>query len=264
MNLETPDIQDKIEAYILSKLSPEDRLSFEKIIADNPDLREEIVLQQSIHSLFNDTVYTPTTSTTYAAIKDDLNSPKYQDYSQHLKTIQKTYNKSGTSNKSFIWYFSGIAASLLLGLFLMFNNGTIDQQYDTYADWDDLPSYVEKGKEITPIQEIEGIYNKEGYTEIITLLKNQLLQEMSDEKIIFLGASYFNEGKHQKALLAFDHLSERTSLNSSIGDWYKLLIYMSMSDEEQTNRMLRIITQDKNNYHFEEASAIKKELSKNK
>ncbi|OUR97663.1 hypothetical protein A9Q86_15735 [Flavobacteriales bacterium 33_180_T64] len=263
MNLEDINIQNKIEAYILGKMGANEKKAFKKLISTTPLLKEEVNIQQSLHSVFNENIKFKFDKNKVNKIKVQLKNNEFQELSDHIKNTHKVFEKNRNNKISFYKYASVAVAAIFILFIIIFNPNDLNDYYNEYENWEDLPSYIEQGNNETDnLYKIERYYNEERYHEIIKLINSNLNEEtnINPEKLIYLGASYFKVNDTKKALKTFDELTISGHVLNSRGYWYKLLIYLKTNNAKKTSEILEIITSNPSYYKHKEAIKIHESL----
>lgn len=258
--------QEEIERYLHNEMSVNERNSFENNIQNDEQLKEDVLLQMAIHEAFDDKSVIVNYDL-YSA--EEKNKIKKQLRTEELKNTSKFIRQSTHQFKEkqkhkiqpFLKYVASIAAIFLIVLavkFTVFNNAT--NYYEQYADWDNLPSLVEKGNEESLLVTIENLYQHKEYAKIITST-----QETSKDPyiLIYKGVSYVKLDDFVKAEETFNALIASNTLESSRGYWYKLLLYLKDSKIESAKKTIALILQDTNNYNYQKAAEISTKLNSN-
>lgn len=270
MNSNKEDKMHKmIDAYINDTMSLKDKLSFENKMETDVTLEEEVLIYKSLNESFNENDWHALDKIkhreSFKNIKLELKSETFQNISKNIKKAEKEHYNSINEklNKPKKFYFAAIAASLLLfasiGLPFLLGNDTLEDHYSNYADWEDIPSLIEKGDEVIPI---EKLYEYKDYDAIISHYRamskeNETLHAYS---ILKVGAAYFFKGNYDKAIQTFDVFIKLDTVASSRGVWYKLLVYLKQNNKIKTLETLEIILSNKNNYNYKQALKIKNKI----
>jgi len=262
-------MHEMIDAYIFDRMSLEDKLSFENKIANDVSLKEEVLIYKSLKESFNEndwhTLNKRNHNESFENISNALKSETFQEISKNIKNVEHEYYNTinEKQNKSKKFYFAAIAASLLLfvsiALPFLSGNDTLENHYNNYADWESIPSLIEKGANVTLIEEL---YESKDYKAIISQYEtipngNETLHAYS---LLKVGASYFFIGNYEKAIQTFDTFIKLDTVASSRGNWYMLLVYLKQDNKKKVKETLDIILSNKNNHNYKQALKIAKEL----
>lgn len=265
MSLEFNDKQqEEIDTYLQNTLSKEALISFEKKMQENTLFKEEVLLYKSLQQSFNKNDWNSTNNTkldNFQSIKNNLKSEEFQDISKNIRAVENTYLNTNKSKKS-TFYKLAMAASILvflaIGLPSLFNN-SLNDYYNEYENWNEIPSLTEKGTQ-NEAQKIEELYASKNYNALITLYETNIDKEYHDYNLMQIGHTYTVLENTEKAIQVFDKLIASKKLSSSKGHWYKLLIYLKLHDKVKIKQQLDVILQDENNYKYEEALYLAKEI----
>lgn len=259
--------QREIEAYITQTMSVDEKTSFEARMNGNTPLKQEVLLQQSVHQAFNAEDW-PLDKNADANKIDQLtrqlNSDEYKKAAQNITAASEAYFDKPTlkvaHKKRFPVYKIAIAAAVLLLITIPFflTNDSLESQYTAYANWQDIPSFVEKGEPTNDIIKGEELFRVEQYSEAIDLLTNE--NPPSPNTLMYLGISYLELDQTQKAIQVFDQLIATESIENSRGYWYKLLVYLKTDNEPKAKEMLNIILSSKDNYNYKKALVLSKNI----
>ncbi len=270
MNANQDDnIQETIDAYLNNTLSKTERTAFEKEIETNPKLKEELHIYKALQESFNENDWHTLDSSTYKEdvlkLKKEFKSKDNQDISNTIRTVEQQYfTDSKTQQKRpKRFYKLAIAASIVLcisiGLPFLFNN-SLEDHYNTYQDWDTMPSLTEKGTE-TIASKIEALFNTKDYNGIIKYYEQEVTKEtLHPYSLLKIGSAYFHNGNYNKSLEVFDAFIDLNTIDSSRGHWYKLLVYLKQENTAKVKETLDVILSNKVNYNYKEATEISKSI----
>ncbi|PHS08575.1 MAG: hypothetical protein COA88_06320 [Kordia sp.] len=262
-------MHEMIDAYINDMMSLKDKLSFESRMEADEILKEEVFIYMSLKESFNEKDWHTLDKRSHGEalqnIKKELKSATLQNVSINVKKAEEEYynviNKKLNKRKKF--YFVAIAASFLLfasiNLPYLLGNDSLEDHYNNYADWEGIPSLIEKGDEVAII---EKLYESKDYNAITS--HYEIMQNGSETfhaySLLKVGASYFFNGNYNEALQVFDVFIQLDTIASSRGNWYKLLVYLKQDNKRKTQETLNVILSNKNNYNYKQALKIKKDL----
>ncbi len=258
--------QEDIERYIHEKMDKKERILFESEMHKDLQLKEDVVLQLSIHEAFNDTsvkaVENINESKSFKEIRSKLRNEENQELSKMIKEV--IYDHSESSRRSINrrkLYKIIVSVAAIFVIFIAtwsYFNTNSQSYYNTYANWKDLPSLIEKAGATTIISEIETLYNAGKFEETIALVNVE--KQAHPYALIYLGASYVQVNDYKNANLTFDRLIALDLLESSRGYWYKFLIYLKQDKVSDAKKMLTIISNNKDNYNYNLALKLLKIL----
>lgn len=261
-----------IDKFLNNEMTAQEQKDFKINIENNKELKDELILQQSVLGLLG-----RETSVNY--VKEDLsenkrlkeinnvlNTDKFVELSKVIKNEGEKYEESEEkislfANKNIRRFMSIAAIFVLFFSAYKFINISSPSYYDQYADWQNLPSMTEKGDDESKLVKVENWYNNKQYEKVINSYSSNESKKSTYE-LIYLGASFVKSGEYEKANKVFDELITSNSLESSRGNWYKVLVYLKISEQEKAINELEFILKDKENYNFNKARELYEKLKK--
>ncbi len=242
----------QIDAYILDEMTPEELKAFEKILSSDPYLREELILQQSMHDSFRDT------NRSYD--KNDLNNPnvqdviqqlkseKYQSISSSIKSANKQYQNESKKiisikKRNYLLISSAIVLTLLFCSTFLFNNNNnnLEQIYKQYAVHDDI-HLVQKSNGTSSSATIEKQFNNKDYQNAYTNLSIYIKTNPTDTKAkLALGICALETNKIEEASEVFNNIMNGSSSLKHYGTWYLALSNIKIGDKKNTKLLLEKI-----------------------
>ena len=140
--------EEQIDKYILNKMSPQERVSFENELVENAELQKEVELQRDI-----------------------IRAIRLKAAKEHLQKVEAAHHVSKSKHIPFSMVFRltsivAVAACCAIGLFVNYNNTT---EYKVYGQSIDLAQYHSRGDTNEINQVIDAIQN-EKYTVALSLI----------------------------------------------------------------------------------------------
>ncbi|MEP0262937.1 hypothetical protein [Dokdonia sp.] len=265
--------QQEIDAYLEGKMSQDEVIAFEEKLAKDSVLKEDVLLQRSLHQSFNEddwsTIPNEADNEELQSIKSALRNEDNTAISSTIRSVETHYLEVNTPSKkkgNTRFYMRVAIAAIVLALltlpFLMQVNTT--SHYVQYANWEDLPSLRTKGDTQAKIIEGESLYLSQKYKETIQYLEHNIAvnDPYYSYALIYTGASYFQTDNLEKAHETYDLLINSNTLQSSYGYWYKLLLYLKIDDTQKAKEILELILSNQDHYNYSEAKKLQKELEK--
>lgn len=261
------DTLDLIDQYLRDTLSETEKKAFEKRIATEENLQEEIVIHQqllAIHEQKQVSLANSSYPKELALMKKKLREENYVKLSQKIKAIGKNQQQIATHRlkrkKTVNWFYS-VAASLvvLIGLFFIFNKPKdLPNYYENYVNWEELPSFTVKGDPEELFEKGEIFFkNKEYKNAVATLAIIEPEDKWYPFALLYLGASYDQLNENEKAIATFQKLASlTTSEEYSKGYWYQLLLYLKTNQKEKALEMKTKILANPNHYKYKEATEL--------
>lgn len=263
----TDETYQKIEAYILRSMSQDEITSFEEQMNSDEFLKKEVLLQQSLHQSFNEKDWSIDQRADkleeLTKLTAQLSSDEYKKASQNITAASEAYfesiDKKNPQTKRFSFYKVGIAASILLLLSIPFfwSGNTIGSQYEALAQWEDVPSIIEKGNAQNAAVKGETLFRAHDYDKVVSHFSTS--DTLSPYSLMYLGIAYLELDNTEKALQTFDKLLDTKSIESSRAYWYQLLAYVKEENKEKIKETLAIILSSEQNYNYKKALSLSEE-----
>jgi hypothetical protein len=260
------DIQRKIDLYLSNAMTASERRLFEQQMNEDSKLREEVLVQKSIAERLFDGDVNHISNTLHdkelAEVKNTLQSDSYQEHQKHIALVGQVYQKRKQRRKRWL---SGTVATILLLISSVFwfpSQPSYESLYATYADWNEITSYIEQS-DVNNFAKGELLYRDKNYREAILFFESftkDTSAKMYAPGLLYLGASYVGNNELTKALTAFDQLIQSDSYDRSKGYWYKLLIYLKQENTTEIENTLELILQDSSNFNYQKALKIRESL----
>ncbi|GGX22362.1 tetratricopeptide repeat protein [Aquimarina muelleri] len=228
----TPEIFDKIEAYLSNSLSQEDAIIFEQEMAINIELQEEVEKHRIMHTTLAD--------------QDTL------AFKEKLIRISNKIKQEDTTNTRLTNRFTvfKVAASIviLLGVGSLFwhtmytKNQT--QGLDLYSEYyKPYPTEdIIRGETNKKTKEIVKHYTSGSYDSVVHLLEKHPRLKEHEALQIYLGNSYLNTNQEEKAVKEFKNITNKGKYYE-IAQWYLSLTYLKLDKSEKAKTLLKEIIQ---------------------
>ena len=256
----------KIELYLSGKMSPEEVVAFEKEIASNKSLREEVEVMRSLNIHFSEPE------------KEIDNIPKNQ-YTEDLKTFLRSEDarsiktnlrknqehyyrrKKIKSRRQFIQFAAAIAL-IVLGYsgYYLFNRNSPENLFEEFYTSNDLPENIRRGDNNDELTKITQDFKAANYSEVISYSNTINIEKATItiqlNILLYKGVSYLLSEQYDNAIKEFDNVIELNALDSSKGYWFKALTYLKKGDTARTKQTLELILENETNFNFEEANQL--------
>lgn len=208
---------ERIDNYVTGKMSEEDRLLFERELAGNPNLQEEVSLQQDI-----------------------VRAIRMRAAKEHLQRVEQNVQAQIRRRKIFrIVSVSSFAAAacLAIGLFVH-----VDRMWDYQAVGNGIELVAEsmRGGENISTAILEAI-GRSDYEDALELIAQEESQEFSSE--------FFHPDLIEQERL--EYAFEQETLQ-----WYKAVVYMRMGKWMKARRVLKRIAASDSRYKSQAQSAL--------
>jgi predicted Zn-dependent protease len=242
----TPEIFEKIEGYLTHTMPEDEILAFEKELAINPELQEEVEKHRILHKILSD--------------RDTL------DFKEKLMRISATIKEEQSNpSASVSASYWKIAASIaiLLGVGMLFWYTYTNQQNSTQDLYSAYykPFPVEDAMRNSTNNEMQSIiknYAKKAYDSVAIILEKH--QNLDNPLQLYLGNSYLNIGQEEKAVSLFKGI-ESNGKYYEITKWYLSLTYLKLNTPKKSIPLLKeIITY--NGVYKDKATRLLKAVEK--
>ena len=261
----TDALLEHIDNYLKGNLSESEHIAFEKQIRENKELEETVRIQKQLFELHDfKTLEIPSENKNQKDIthyKTQLRTKENQDLYNKIREIGIEYTEANPKRKkNYLNYYIAASIALIFGTFLLLNTQTsLNTYYKENVNWEELPSFIDKGKSDTFFTQGERLFKNKEYTKAIASFKKiEAEEELYPYSLLYIGASYDQLNQNEKALEAFDTLSQITTFQEkSKAYWYKMLLYLKQNNQEKALEMKNLITKDRNNYKYQETLQLK-------
>ncbi len=223
----TPELFEKIESYLENKLSGEEVTAFENEIAIDQELQSEVVKHKELHSTLSDS--------------DTLN------FKQKLIKISREVKEEQSSSKRFPFSssFKIVAAVIvLLGVSALLWNASVanDRIQDLYAvHYTPYPvEDITRGESDPMLHDSMQSYRQEEYTEVVSILENNIALVNQKELQLYFGNSYLNTNQVENAIVQFENISKKSRYYEA-SRWYLSLAYLKSKNTKKTTAILEEI-----------------------
>jgi tetratricopeptide (TPR) repeat protein len=248
MNQASPT-DEKLLMFIRGELSPEEQERLEHEIEVSPELKaqmEALVLAQA--------------AVWKAGRKQEAN---------RLKSLYRNQKQATIVKPMFGRRLIAIAASLLLiaaVAFLVLRQSPASMN-TLYADHYERPAAPEL-LAVTPLDSLPvDSLRKLAYANfnagkidqasaLLIQLKDLIDQDNASEIQLFLGVCYLEANKPQKAIDAFQKMTE----NTEAAQWYTLLAYIKLEDKASVEKAINVILSDPEHFYYKDAQEIQQAL----
>ncbi len=223
----TQELFEKIEGYLAKKLSQEELSAFEKEMAADPELKREVEKHRELHNVMSD--------------KGTL------EFKEKLQKISEEIKKEQSKSNVYYSYWK-IAASIIIilgvGTLLWSSLIKTNDLSDIYATYyNPYPTEdITRGDSANKLNNILKNYSEGKYDLVITELSESSSVSASEQLRLYLGNSYLNTGKEQKALLEFQSVPKSSKYYED-ASWYNALTYLKMGKKKKSLEALNVIVQ---------------------
>ncbi|WP_420570897.1 tetratricopeptide repeat protein [Kordia sp.] len=261
---------EQIASYLNNQMSEDEKTAFEALLKNDAELASFVDTFSSLESVYNEDTWNVKTNATVKELKalanefrtDDVVdlSKKIRDIQQEAHTPQVTKNR-----KTYFYYISSavaIAAIMTLFYFTFMQSITATDAFTEYHDWNSLPSFQTKSDTNTNLAKAATLFQQEKYKEALTAFKKHEHETATyDPKIqLYIGVSYLELDNYHEAIQTFDALLNSDTFDHHKGYWYTALTYLKQNDAKNAKKVLEKLVSDPNNYNYQKAKKLLKEL----
>lgn len=261
----TAELLETIDNYLKGNLSKVEHLAFEKLMEENKELEEIVLIQRQLFAIHDfETTKNKLIGHSQKNLlyyKEQLRSKENQDLSAKIRKIGENYTKPKTSTqKNYLKYYIAASIALIFGTIIMLNSNTsLEDYYYDNVNWEELPSFISKDQSLSDFTKGETFFKNEDYEKaIITFSSIKPDNELYPYSLMYIGASFDKLNKNDEALQVFDKLLTLQKFEEySRGYWYKLLIYLKENNKDKAIEMRSVILKNNSNFNYEEAKNLK-------
>jgi hypothetical protein len=261
----TEELLETIDNYLKKDLSEKECSNFEKLINENKELEEIILIQKKLFELnnfdTNNIVRNLQFNEDYNYYKQLLTKEENQQIYAKIREIgrKKNYVINGNKRAYLKYCIAASIAVFLSVIFILTSNSSMENYYYDNVNWQDLPSFVSKEQSLNDFTKGEILFKNEKFEKaILTFSCIKPDNELYPYTLMYIGASYDKLNKNDEALLVFDKLSKLPNFDGySRGYWYKLLIYLKEDNRDKAIEIKSIILKNNFNFNYEKAKNIK-------
>jgi len=253
----------KIEAYLGDSMSPEEALAFEQQMAEDPQLKEEVLLsrQANLHLTGNFDSEHPNNKYTQElrSFLDSDEAKKLKSTIQRVGNEHKLESKGAHQRRRYLLVAATVALLIVssIGFFFLKDPGP-EKLFAQYYTNDDLPSVITRDDGLTLFENGVLAFQDANFQEALEYFE-QYENETGSKEVslsLYRGATYLELNNSEAAIQEFDQVIASNSLDRSKGLWFKAMAYLKSKDETKAIEMLIEITEDASNFNAEEAMDI--------
>ncbi|WP_298513227.1 tetratricopeptide repeat protein [uncultured Kordia sp.] len=264
----TEQLLTQIDGYLKDTLSIVEKEAFEKRLRSEPELQEEVRLQQQLFDILGNeewhTIQRPEHKERLTALKSKLRSKEYQDLSASIRNAEQAYLTDEVKVHPLKKYYRHVAfaASIIVffGIyFTQMNASSYRSLYEDHVNWSqELPSFVEKGQQKDIFLQGETAFKQKNYKEASVFFEKVTpSHELYNYSLQYLGAAFDKLDENDKAIAAFQKLASVNDPHErSKGNWYTAMIYLKMEQKDKAIAELQKLVKDTDSYKYTAAKAL--------
>lgn len=236
---------ERVNEYLSGKMSPEERINFEKELLQNDQLVNILETQSQIHK---------------AILLSQRSKMK-----EELRALHKDLHKKKEKKpNNYLWIFA--LAFIILSTFAWYflSNTKISNEElfaDNYQAFESRTN-LRGGSANPTLKEAKLLYTSKKFEEATQIFEGLLKENDSNNEMkLMLGISYLESQKYNKAQdILSGIIAAKDPFYSDHAHWYKSLIFLKQDEKENAKNQLKILTKDPNADHYESAIEILKTL----
>ena len=233
---------EKIDAYLLGELRPDEQLNFVAAMKKDIKLQEEVNLRRAIMEGVKIEGRKRLSNTL-----DEIHDKKDRTLSNANPTIQKTLRP---------WLAVAAALALILTCWFIFQTPQKDSLVAHYYEPYDLTIGLRDNSNQEQLARIDALYSAQNYSAAQPLIENYLSNNPSDNLLrLSLAICQYENENLDKALQSLQLIKNDAFLQDQYR-WYSALIYLDKGEKEQARRLLTELTSDRAADHFDEAQVL--------
>ncbi|MEM6685095.1 MAG: tetratricopeptide repeat protein [Bacteroidota bacterium] len=260
---------EQIASYINNQMNEAEKTAFEALLNTNEELASFVEICTSLDSVYNENTWNIQSNASVEEVKALANEFRAADVlslSKKIRAIQSQANTT-TPQKTKRTYFYiissavAVAAVMTLFYFSFMQSITAVEAFETYHNWNALPSFVKKGTVEDTRAKAQELFEAEKYQEALTLFNKNAQQTVYDPTLqLYIGVCHLELENYTAALETFDALLNSNTLDNHKAYWYKALTYLKQNDAENAKKILQTLVEDSDNYNYEKAKELLKKL----
>ncbi len=257
------NLQYNIERYLSGAMPPDEVVDFEKLVAENPEVKKELNLFKEINQHLS-------------GERDDYDIPNsvYTNElrsflrSEEAKDIQKTIAEIGeeqtvASKRKGRSNMLMVAASVVIFLFAslgywFLGNPSTDSLYVDYYSQEDLPSIVKRGDDSSSLEKGALAFQDGNHEEAVAYFESykEAGGDLDPSVFLYLGVAYSKIENIEKSIENFDAIITSNSLDASKGLWFKALAYLKAGQSENAKTILEEIVSNPSHFNSNKAKEL--------
>jgi len=221
------DTKTLLEKYFDGSLSKDEKIDFERLLAEDSSFRDEFEFEKNVKSAIT------------------LNKR------DELKKMLHSFETTKKPKKSFYWIYAAASIMIFVGLFTWKNFSTtnydtlFDEYYQTYPN---TVSPTVRGTTSTDIQSNAFYaYDSGNYQEAIALFSEIYSKNGDDFALFYKGLSLIELQKYEEALVV---LQKSNSIKNSTFEpyflWYSALIHIKLQNKKEASLQLKLLIESEN------------------
>lgn len=259
--IENIALTELIDKYLGGELKPEEKAAFEKRLATETALSEQVTLHRQITASFKSS---GRASLLAMLEEEDANMPAYQEVTEEEnKPEAKVIAFNNRSRQMYYWAAAVILLLLVPFIFIIRNNTAPDRLAGKYFkpygnEW--VPANGDTADLSTKAMKH---YENENYALALPILEKMLGSNTADEAEVqfYKGNSHLALNHPQDAITCFAAvLNMPANKYTEEAQWYLALSYIKAEDKAKAKDLLNTIVETENHPFHKDATELLKKL----
>lgn len=253
---------EQIEKYIKGELSTTEVQSFEKELAVNTSLKEEVALYKDVEASFSSHFKFEKENATIESTLGDLGKKYASENVEHniqntdkIESLKAKSGKPTITRRLFPLIILAAAAALLLFIFNPFTNQITPSQLavQNFSPYE-IETFMGDDKSDKILKEGKKHYNSGVYALALENFNEYLLANPNDIEVqLTKGCAQFKLEQTDAAIQTFQQIK-----NSNAAKWYLALTYLKKDDVNKANTILKSLLN--NQQYGNKAETLLKQL----
>ena len=248
-----------IERFLSGEMTTEEHNAFLERLKHDAQLKEELEMEKSMRHHFNDLSDVIEKKASHPELTDQIQ----QAEQQYFDSIKKP--KQSNLRKLYYWSGAAVAATVLLLLVnnIFFSSASPLELYQTYNDWNDIPSSIEMSDNNTSVENLENAFYLKEYQKVLSIYANNWDDfDSKTPSLLMVAIAYQEIEMPIRAIEIFDSIERSNAIDKSIAYWYKAMFYLKQEDSDKALIQLKKVLENPENFNYKKAEKLIKELNK--
>ncbi len=259
------ELDQLVHDYLHNKLSAEEKSSFEDRLKGDPELAEDVAIQQELLGVLGESEWSGEREfdgEEIGSLKSYFQSDESVQQANSIKKAAESYQRKMIFRKRIRYSIAASFALLVVSaiLFILFLQPVTDD-LNTYYSWNELPTFVDRSVEGNQLTRMETHFKAGEFNEAYVVFQSITGNEKNNADVFIYGGICLLElERYQEAMEIFDQLLQTDLLDKEKAYWYKALLYLRMEEQEMAKAQLELILSEEEQFFFEEASELMTKL----
>ena len=257
-----------IQRYLTNQLSKEENATVSERIKNDPRFRESVLLEQQLSDALDEDGWSVAKNVDKGKMDTyvkELRSDRTQALKTTLQKLQNTQQENKQPKTQWRWALmlsAAVIVILLIATVFIPSELSTQELYASYYSPDELPSLVVRGdQEEQKLLEAQEAFETQDYDVTIKVLNASVISTTRNAAVYLYRALAQSELKrYDEALATLTALEHSEALDASKGTWYKAVVYLKKDDKKAAIENLKLVRKDEQNFNYDVAGRLLKEL----